>query len=315
MLVRSWEDVEIGLRVLIPVGAILLTSLVFFATWGYRSIESEVSVGETVRYPLSLAQFAGYVFITALMMLRGSPLHYVLSALCAAIAIVVALKTGSRGQLLAMLGCALVFLPASFGVRGFRWQFVSLVIAGFVALSIGSLAGDLFNADDPMVGRWQETEISEDYGGRLDRSLHLLGLWYSDPLTLVFGLGSSASFSLGIAGNYVHIVPIEILAELGIVGFSIFAYLAFYCVRVGLAAFRSITPGIENLRRNQVIAALLAIGLMEFLLSLKQGTLLRNYYLFFCPILLQAIMLGERFAHAPFRKREDDISIPVRAPS
>lgn len=291
LLIRDVRDAAVALNAMIVIGLLLLTALSFFVSWKYRAIASDVIGGEVVRLPASLAEFSGYTLISAVMLSRGKLLRYCAMLACAVFAFVVAVKTGSRGQLFAMSVCAVLMLPASFGYRNSHRLLGPLLLIGLLGMLLGSLdAGALFSE---VHGRWSIDNLTAGYEVRVDRAGRLLSLWAAEPLTILFGLGNSASF--GPLNGYIHIMPIEVLCELGVVGLLIYFMCIWRSGAVILRALRSIgSGGPDHVLRNHVLAALIAMSLMEFLLSFKQGSLLRNYYLFVFPIILQNILSTER---------------------
>lgn len=315
MLLRTTQSVEEGLWALIAVGAPLMAAFVFLVTWDYRAIVSEVVSGETIRLPLSLAQFAGYVFVAAALLSRGTLFKYIVLAGCAALAVAIAVRTGSRGQFLTMVACAGMLLPASQGRHGsFRTVFALATVA-ILAIGAFSIYADTTQDVASTDQRWSSEDFAEDYEGRLETSTRLLGIWASDPFSVIFGMGSSASFSSYISSGYSHILFVDVLSELGLIGFTLLCILLWRCASVTYAALKSVTPTRTQMRRNAVVATMIAIFLMEFLLSLKQGTLLRNSYLFAFPILLQGILAMEVLIkqYAKARAEAGEFVSPIRA--
>jgi O-antigen ligase len=88
---------------------------------------------------------------------------------------------------------------------------------------------------------------------------------------LLFGLGNSASWSRSLVGGYPHVVPLEILGELGLFGFVLFAVAV---LTLFLRAFTGSTR--RNMPHNAVLdfAALFGCWVFALLLSCKQGTVI-----------------------------------------
>jgi hypothetical protein len=133
--------------------------------------------------------------------------------------------------------------------------------------------------------RWEDRMIRQDLEGRIDGAITLLRTWAGSPLTLFFGLGSSASFDPDILGFYPHILPLEILGEEGIVGFTLFGLAVFYTMR---SASRLLHATRDLPQERATIATLFGLYLYAVLLSLKEGALLGTHDLF-----LYAILIGK----------------------
>ena len=119
--------------------------------------------------------------------------------------------------------------------------------------------------------------------GRLEQAFRLTRLWYGTPETLLFGLGNSASFDSRILGIYPHFVPLEVLAEEGVIGFTIFLLILFLASKVVLQCYRYAQRFPSE---RPIIACLIATFFYSLLLALKQGSLLGNLELFMFGILL-----------------------------
>ncbi|HNK51686.1 MAG TPA: hypothetical protein PKX75_21965, partial [Nitrospira sp.] len=67
--------------------------------------------------------------------------------------------------------------------------------------------------------RWSESKMVSDLDGRWEMAAKLLSAWWGEgPATIFGGLGNSAAFDPHIVGFYPHILPLEILAEEGVLG-------------------------------------------------------------------------------------------------
>jgi hypothetical protein len=111
------------------------------------------------------------------------------------------------------------------------------------------------------------------------------------PASLVFGLSNSSSFFY--MGIYPHIAPLEVLAEEGLIGATIYLCMV-------ASTFHSIVR-IKASNRDRAdsssrypLAVLTALLVFEFVLSLKQGQLLSSTY-----AIAYAAMLGRMAAWQP----------------
>ncbi len=97
----------------------------------------------------------------------------------------------------------------------------------------------------------------------------------------MFGLGAGASWE--ILGSYPHVVAVQILGELGIVGFGIFLMILGLTVRSFLVSLKLAK---NNELARAVICCLFAAFIFRFALSFKEGGLEYVYTLFLFPVLL-----------------------------
>jgi hypothetical protein len=100
----------------------------------------------------------------------------------------------------------------------------------------------------------------------------------------LFGLGSSASFDPAILGFYPHNVPMEILAEEGLIGFGLFAYLFFLTLQY---IRKHISLSSRDSGGRYAVAIFSAGALFMFLHSLKSSSLIGSSYLFMIFVVLE----------------------------
>jgi hypothetical protein len=291
LLIRNPDDAVEGLLGTIIAGAILAAALAFLVDWGYRSIESEVDAGEAVRLPLAIAHLGAIMFVSAVLFFRWRGIAALAALGLLAISIILVIKTGSRGQLISMVLSAMLFLPVSRGWSLSRGALAGIAAAALAMAVIWIFLPDLSNLLSTQEGRFDADRAVGDYEERIAAASRLLDAYLSSGvLTLLFGLGSSASFSPGIVGFYVHIVPVEILCELGVVGFILFVTALGLAVRALVRlAFIISSPQISPATRRAV-ACLSAFALIELLLSFKQGSVVRDVNLFLFPILIEGML-------------------------
>jgi hypothetical protein len=291
LLIQNTDDAMEGLLGTVIAGAILIAALAFLVDWGYRSIESEVAAGDTVRLPLAIAHLGAVVFVIAVLFFRWRGAAALVALGLVAISLILVIKTGSRGQLISMVVSSMLFLPISRGWSLSRGTLGGLAAAALAMAAIWAFLPDLTSLASTQESRFDTERAVEDYEGRIARADRLLDVYLSSGvLGLLFGLGNSASFAPQIAGFYTHVVPVEILCELGAVGLLLFMGALGFTVRavIRLASIIS-SPQISSEMRR-VVACLSALALIELLLSLKQGSLVRDVHLFLFPILIEGLL-------------------------
>ena len=100
----------------------------------------------------------------------------------------------------------------------------------------------------------------------------LLSAWWGGgSLTILTGLGNSAAFDPRIIGFYPHILPLEILAEEGLVGFLMFMAILVIGAKEFWSAYRIVKDSPEE---RETLVTFSAMFTYAFLLSLKQGSLI-----------------------------------------
>jgi hypothetical protein len=139
---------------------------------------------------------------------------------------------------------------------------------------------------------------------RLEYCTKLLSFWAEgSPFGWLFGLGSSASFDPRILGNYCHVTVVEVLAELGLMGFLLLSTFSLFVARDSLRLYR-LTKDSEVDRG--VAVTLVALFFFGVILSLKQGSFLTNTYLFSFGLMIsrQAVLAQRAFVLEQARQRQ-----------
>jgi hypothetical protein len=143
---------------------------------------------------------------------------------------------------------------------------------------------------DQQEGRFDTERAVVDYGERINAAEGLLDSYLSSGiLGLIFGLGNSASFSPRVVGFYTHIVPIEILCELGLIGFSMLMAILALTVRALVRLGATMSAFQKSADTRRVIASLAALALIELVLAFKEGSLVRDVNLFLFPVVIEGI--------------------------
>lgn len=280
LVVKSIKDLRTALLGIGGVATGIALLAAFVLDWSGRGIRLQVEgtanlAIDVASNALAISQLAGYMLIIVLMLRTntnplGLPKAVSLAMrICLSlVAIYVIVQSGSRGQLLGVLVAIPLFFLLNLGTLRLR-------TIGQLLVGMGAMAALIYFAviQIGMSERWNIQNAIEVYQAtRIETSMQLLGHWVdAGPFYWLFGLGSSASFAPDLLGFYPHNVPIEILCELGLIGFALF------CCAVGMA-FWSLIRAMLRLENDPVSrSALACLGSMlvyDLLLSLKQGALL-----------------------------------------
>lgn len=199
------------------------------------------------------------------------------------ITIYVMVKSGARGQtLLSVIAAGLVFLWSGGGNRFIRNYFMLTFVMFSAVWLLALFISDVWTVSGS--NRWSVSKVMEDASGRLELAVYGLIKWAQSIYNMIFGIGH---YSIASAkGAYPHIVPLEVLAEEGMVGFGLYFALLISFLRKG---FRNAF----SMRRSNVWCGddliLLVLIILSFLLSLKQGTVLGNWMFFLFGLMVCAL--------------------------
>lgn len=283
LLITQSRDLRAANIGLLVVGGLLTILLLFFVQWEYR----RVVMGHDLGNPLAVSTMAGMVVLIAVLAdpwpesRLWVPIKWALVALCLALVV----RSGSRGQLLATIFISIACWPISRRLVNLK-QFV---ILGLVVVFLGAATNWAIQEYSSQQSysaygsRWSEQSAQEDVSGRLNNAMILVRLAYESPVTVLIGLGNSASYDPRILGIYPHFVPLEVLAEEGLIGFGLYLTILFCSMRSCLCCFRSIA---NEPRERLLLGGLMGIYMFTLLLSFKQGSLLGNAEFFMFSIIL-----------------------------
>lgn len=260
-----------------------------FSRASNRFIEVSAGAGKVeLLNPLAAGSFGGHLLICILFALYQFEMHLVKKGamlVVALIALYVVAQSGSRGQLVALLLTCLLWVPITAKITA-RRSFATVYI---LVAALGAV-GYLFLDRLDLLYRFNSEHVRTGTLGRFDMALNLLERTYKDgPVTMLFGLGNSSSYHY--IGFYPHIVPLEVLAEEGVLGFIL---LCVFTIGFFLKS-RSVinNPLIDPVSRAEccLIAALFSF---DALLTLKQGSLLGSPR-FFCFGIAGLILMNQQF--------------------
>lgn len=287
MLIRKTSDLGKTFTAYIFLGTTLAAMLLFTVEWNGRYLVIPGMLNPFDSNPNEIGKLGALLLVFSMTirldsktkMARGLHLHVVMKVarwFIVALAVAIAIRSEARGQL---LGAAAAVLFAVWA-KGKRKN-VGTVLGVFAALAmIAVLSYFVFGYLIDDQNRWTVERISSDIYGRFAASIDLLRAWIADTPAFLFGLGNSSSYS--IVGFYPHVVPVEILAEAGLIGFFLFLAIMYKCAANLIALFRLVRDRIA-LSYTICLAALLIV---ESLLYLKQGSFITSPSLFLCVVLI-----------------------------
>lgn len=323
-IVSSSEDIRAGLISALALGTVTMLLLLLTTSTSETGRGIEVDHQSTVvrdranqeraeLAPLAVAEMAGTLAIIAVL-LNYSGAGRVWAILrwgVVFLAMVLIVRSGSRGQLI-----ALVVLPLFFGTsRGYGRAANVAVAVCLLGIGVFAALWVLSGANELIAGRFETAKmVSQFEESRVVMCSNLLEEWMaSSPIRWLFGLGSSASFE--VIGVYPHVMVVEVLAELGFVGLAI---LLASLMMAGKSWLRLAYACEDDKLQRGVVAALGAILTYFLLLSFKQGMLLGHTTLFMSAMIISrydAIVAREKSRETSRQKRQMVVSQLQASPS
>lgn len=240
--------------------------------WGGRlGIEGTGGAdGPEILNPLSTAGLGGTIVIFGLLYKPDRRVVFVnLIRLTAIITgLVIALLSGSRGQLVGAIFCGIVMFPLARQIKNIT-QFLTVSGSAFVSMAFIVLVLNMATTRDSAT-RYTASALSDGVNGRARMAGHMLSEWINNPVAFVQGLGTSSFdfYWTQTEAPYIHNMPIQILTENGLVGVMILTVLMLFVAR---AAFQILKVYADSPRELSTAAILVAICGYDLLLTLKQG--------------------------------------------
>ncbi|MDB2685864.1 hypothetical protein N9Y42_01525 [Mariniblastus sp.] len=275
----AFDDVQMdrAFRYTIWLGAVVLPGLIFTG-FGARSVVlayDSVTGRDIEGNPLAVGSFAGYVVVACAFSIYARKVNifeFAYKGALAILALYVIVRTGSRGQLIGLVLSCMFWLPLTMKMALKKSTLIPLIGAGLLF----TVAVLFIGQQTDLAWRWKSERLSNDQTGRLERAQDLIvENFETGPLAWIGGLGSSSSYQL--VGGYPHFVPGEVLGEEGIAGFLLFFG---FLGSAGYAGWKTINlPSLEKATRVNM-GALLTLFSYQFMLCLKQGSLIGSPELF-----------------------------------
>lgn len=220
--------------------------------------------------PLATASLGGVIVIYGMLFRpsRNVLIVNIIRAAAITVGLIIALLSGSRGQLIGAVFCGVVMFPFARQIKNVL-QFITVSASAGIAVVFIMLVLNFATTKDAAT-RWSATALTEgtDTRGRL--VFTMLGEWASNPASIVQGLGTSSFNYYWTLDDtpYVHNMPVQVITEHGLIGLALLAAILYLTGRAGLALLRQFRDDPEQL---SVAAILVGYCLYQFLISLKQG--------------------------------------------
>jgi len=188
-----------------------------------------------------------------------------------------ALLSGSRGQLAFAVVAALAFFPVARPLKSVRAfaSLVTMVIVGYLSLTIiGEYV--LGSAD---VNRWDQRFLEGATGARLANVLDLFRAFATTPYAPFVGLGYNAFSAItgAVADTYVHNIIAEVLCELGVPILILLGMILVTAARQGRALLAKVS---HDPTARATVATLLALATYDLLIAQKEGQVWNHFVLY-----------------------------------
>ena len=290
ILLNDIEDVSKFGRALLYSGILVMLTLVLnpeFGTWSGRM--GLIVGGKIITSPLAIGELGGTLIILASLLRTGPAPALLLIARIAAFILgaILALQSGSRGQLIFAVIIAVGFIPVSKRVKSIPAFIGSALAIAFMGVMVMLLANQILYGF--ALERWGAGQLDSGFQGRLANATDLLSAFVRNPVAWILGLGANAFRSLSAVtakDEYPHNVPVEVLCELGIPMALLFGSLIVLGIRDFMSLFRRFAADEE---RRVGLAVLLSMATYQFLLCNKQSNLWGNCMLFFFLLLISRL--------------------------
>jgi hypothetical protein len=281
LTIRNVEDIRFGITtfilVAVPVAIMLLGGDILGLT-GRSLAFSQVVVDRYGREieggnALAVGTFGGNLVICCAFLRWRGVTKWVgmLRWLLVAVGLALVARSQSRGQMAAavLVTGFLIALPT---LLGLRVRNLGLAVIGGIVLALALPWAVTFSLAE---GRFDIREWGYEFSQtRIQFCRDLLEYWLDQGSAThwVFGLGSGSAWH--VIEAYPHVIPVELLVELGMVGLAVYLAfmltLAFICVKLLLQLRR-------DLDAQSVLLVVIGCWMFESILTLKQGTFLGSF--------------------------------------
>lgn len=279
-----WEEFA---KFQIILGIVLSLLLLFTVRWGGRGLYLSNGLFGDETNPLEIAQLGAVTAICAVFCPFRKGMDILLLRLAIlTLAVVLVLKSGSRGQLFSMMFSILLVWMMVNGVASFRKSASLMLIASVLIFAIQWGLEEFWQKDQ----RFQTDKMTGDVEGRLDMASKLISAWSDSPISILMGLGNSAAFDPSIIGFYPHFLPLEILGEEGIIGFSLYIAILWLIFSGVIKTTKAIRKKLYPPQFVSAFSLATCIWGYVFLLTLKQGSLIGNNIFFGVTIIFAATL-------------------------
>lgn len=293
LLIDGLDDLTSFLGAYVVWGTVLALVILANPAFEIRDGRLTISIAASLRSnPLATGEHGGLLMVICVLLRPESrPTLWTIVRVIGFLAgLVLALRSGSRGQLLFAGVASIVLLPfvqRSRNVFAFLGTVILVSILLFGALLI---AGQVLDFEG--LKRWDASTLLTGSAVRSSNAMDILRAFARDPVAWLTGLGFNAFpfYSPAVTEGYSHTLFVDILTELGLPVFLVFLW-GLWITYGSLRSVANAAPTESGRVSMLVLAALL---LYEVLLVNKQGNLWLAFPFFLLAALAQRIADRER---------------------
>lgn len=300
LLIGDLDDLRISQQAVLLIGmvlcAIIVVSPEFTSLYGRLGYTVATGVRSN---PLAIGELGGVVLLVAATMRGSTLLGFPLLPLRVAAAILgvlVAIKSGSRGQLAFALMVTILFVPVAAPVRNVGAFISSAIIVGVTVLVVDFVISTQLQGIEARRFSGEALLYGDSSAfGRVNNVIALGSEWLSNPLAILIGLGYYAFSSLSASGGqpYSHVMFADALFELGVPGVALTAT---GLIVSGLSALRLFRVCSSDRILRSTVAVAAGMLAYQVLLANKQGTMWGIPMLFALQAVVTRVWLRERDA-------------------
>jgi hypothetical protein len=293
LLVDGMPSLERFFRAFLILGSVTTILILINPAFTLKLGRLGVDLDATVRTnPLVIGELGGLlILIAALAPVDGSARGAILGRLAAfGLGGVISLQSGSRGQLIFAVGLAVLFFPLARRIRNIAGFFGTVAAVALMVPAVLFLAQLVLGSDE--LRRWEFSTLVGGANTRWANMLDLFSAFTNRPSAWLVGLGFNAFAWVSGANKepYSHSVVVDMITELGIPAFVIFAWWSLRVLGDGLWLLRRFA---EDATGRCTAALLLALYAYETLLVNKQGYLWAATLFFLVGIVISRVRVRE----------------------
>ncbi|MDZ4831467.1 MAG: hypothetical protein SGJ09_14870 [Phycisphaerae bacterium] len=294
LLISSVDDLRELRTAVMVVGSVVSILLIANPNFKLSAGRYVLSLdAATVSNPLVIGSLGGMLVLAAVLVpppdgVRRFPLVRV-AAFIAGLGL--GFLSGSRGQVLFALVCAVVFYPMARRLRS--WGSFAGLVAAVVVVGFGVMGVASFFVSSENESRWTSEALVYGGEGRWENTVDLANAYFARPAYWPVGLGCLAFHDLPTRSGdpYTHVLVADLIFELGIPGATLGLIIVVMGTVFGTRLFRMVAG---DPKRRADVAFLLAYATYQFLLANKAGQLWGLTDLFMIACLVSRVSLLER---------------------
>ncbi len=286
LLIRSMDDLR-ELRVaMLVVGSIVAVLIILSPGFELVNGRYVVNIDRDSRTnPLAIGALGGMLVLLSVLgpssEVRPGIVALRITAFFAGLGL--GFMSGSRGEVLAAIVFAFVFLPVARRINNFG-QFVGTAVVSLIfVVGVYAIRSIFVGADNE--DRWSTEGLIYGPLGRLENVQDLALLYLDRPLLWFTGIGSAAFHDLPTRSGdpYSHVLIADLIFELGVPGVILGVAIFWGAVGNAKQLFASVCHDPQS---RAMVAFLAAFIAYEFALANKAGIIWAQYDLFFGLVLL-----------------------------